>query len=595
MRQAQPQEKPVSVENSSPIHGVVKETDVQVRMRDGTVLMADVYRPDSSGEFPALIERTPYSKSESSETKFGAGEFYASRGYVCVIQDVRGRFASEGDFYPFRDDGGGVRQDGYDTVEWAAEQSWSNGKIGTIGGSYSGATQYRMHAASPPHLVTQFVRQTSADYSNEWVYRNGVLELGFNLSWATRHAETHARKWAKPGEADRLEKLLEAVTEKLPEAMHQLPLQRADALSEIAPWWRDWLDNPNSGPYWDELNVSPHFKKVTVPVYHLGGWYDGFLKGTLDSYTGMREQARTEAARSGQRLAVGPWVHAPDAADTTVNGETDFGESAAIGFFETRLEWFDHWLKGVDTGLRDRPPVKLFTMGVNRWREFGNWPPPEARMTPIYLSGTKADACRSLNDGSLSREKPDEQQTDSYEYDPANPVPTLGGSHLGSAEFGTPNGQRDQRPNHGRVLTYTDNVLERDLDVTGNVTAVLYASSSAPDTDWVVKLVDVHPDGRAMLVCDGVLRARYRNSRERPELLEGGIERYEIDLWGTSHVFRGGHRVQVIVTSSDFPRWDRNMNTGGVNAEEAAGVVAKNTVHHDSGHPSHLLLPVIGG
>ena len=330
-----------------------------------------------------------------------------------------------------------------------------------------------------------------------------------------------------------------------------------------------------------------------MPVAHLGGWYDGFLRGTLANFRGMRANAATESAREGQLLIVGPWVHAPDAADMRGCGDTDFGPEAPIGFMRTRLEWFDYWLKGIENGLMDRPSVRLFAMGLNRWRTFDEWPPQGAKVTPLYLSGSPGNSCRSLNDGSLQSVTPGSEQPDSYEYDPVNPVPTLGGAHLSNAESGAPSGHVDQRANHSRVLTYTGPVLEHDLDVTGEVKAVLFAKSSTPDTDWIFKLVDVQPDGKAMLVCDGVIRARYRNSRQKPEQLTGGVERYEIDLWGTSCVFKRGHRVQVIVTSSDFPRWDRNMNTGGVNAEDSKGQVALNTVFHDEDHPSHILLPVM--
>ncbi len=569
------------------------ERDVPVKMRDGTVLAADVYRPDSAGEFPVLIERTPYSKAESSETKFGAGEYYSSRGYACVFQDVRGRFGSGGDFYPFKDDGGGGNRDGYDTVEWAAEQTWSNGKVGMIGGSYSGATQYRVHADSPPHLAAQFVRQSSSDYSNEWVYRNGVFELGFNMSWATRHTATNVRKWSKPEHADSNEDRINRMVAGLQSEFERLPLKRVGVVADLAPWWTDWLDHPESGSYWDEFNISPHWNKVEVPVAHLGGWYDGFLRGTLQNFAGMVANAKTELARKEQHLIVGPWVHAPDAADLATCGEADFGPEAPIGFMQTRLEWFDYWLKGIENGLLDRPPVRLFAMGGNRWRTFDEWPPRGATPAPFYLRAARANACRSLNDGSLTTGPASQEPPDSYEYDPANPVPTQGGAHLGSAADGAPNGQMDQRPIHDRVLSYTGPVLEHELDVTGEVTAILFAKSSAPDTDWIVKLIDVHPDGRAMLVCDGVIRARYRRSREAPELLNGDVEKYEIDLWGTSYIFKRGHRVQVVVTSSDFPRWDRNMNTGGINAQESKSNVAFNSVFHDAEHPSHILLPLM--
>jgi putative CocE/NonD family hydrolase len=287
-----------------------------------------------------------------------------------VIQDVRGRFASEGDFYPFKPDGDGEQKDGYDTVEWAASQPWSNGKIGTIGGSYSGATQYRMLLSRPPHLVAQFIRQSSSDYSNEWVYRNGALELAFGLSWATRHLATQAYKWAGTESGARNKELADAAANRLASAMNDLPLGQNSIVTELFPWWRDWLDNPDSGPYWDEFNIAPHYERVNVPAHHLGSWYDGFLRGTLENFTGMKASAETEHARAGQRLTVGPWVHGPDAPDSTSCGEMDFGPDAAIEFMETRLEWFDQWLKGFDTGLLERPPVRLFAMGINRWRKF---------------------------------------------------------------------------------------------------------------------------------------------------------------------------------------------------------------------------------
>ena len=575
---------------SRPEFAVTVERDLPVKMRDGTVLRADVHRPDQADRFPVLVERTPYNKIESSETRFGAAEFYASRGYACVFQDVRGRYASDGEFYPFRDDGDGVNQDGYDTVEWAAEQPWSNGNVGTIGGSYSGATQYRMLATRPPHLRAQFVRQSAANYAQEWVYRSGAFELGFNMSWAVRHTASHARRLAENGNQDQAEALLAEAVRNLPALMARLPVSPVKELKTYYPWFEDWLGHPDDGEYWDEWNNVLRHSRVNVPVYHLGGWFDGFLKGTLDNFNGMRANASSDEVRTAQRLTVGPWVHAPNAADLTSCGEVEFGEAAAIGFFETRLRWFDHWLKGIDTGLLEEPPVRLFTMGTDQWRSFDEWPPLQAAMTPLYFRSEKSRSAGSLNDCSLSWSRPlAAEAPDQYEYDPLDPVPTTGGGHLGEQ-----NGPRDQRRIESMVLSYTTPALEHPLDVTGPVMAILYAKTSAKDTDWIVKLSDVHPDGRSMLVCDGVIRARYRKSRRKPELLDGNTEKYEIDLWGTSHVFKRGHRVRVLVTSSDFPRWDRNMNTGGFNAREGSGVTALNTIFHDPQHPSHVLLPVIG-
>jgi putative CocE/NonD family hydrolase len=404
-----------------------------------------------------------------------------------------------------------------------------------------------------------------------------------------RHTGTNARKWAAKGKENAAQKMMEGAVARIPELFRQLPLNPVKEMKDLSPWFADWLDHPDDSEYWDQWNIAQRHGKVVTPVYHLGGWFDGFLRGTIENYSGMRANAASELARNSQRLTIGPWVHAPNAADLSSCGEVEFGPDAPIGFFQTRLEWFDYWLKGVKNGLMDRPPVRLFAMGINKWREFGEWPPAGARITPMYLSGAKSSSVKSINDGSLSRQQPSGDETpDSYEYDPMRPVPTTGGAHLGEQ-----NGPRDQRPIEAQVLSYTTSPLDRDLDVTGAVKAILYAKSSAKDTDWIVKITDVHPDGKSMLVCDGILRARYRKSRRKPELLNGQVGKYEIDLWGTSHVFRKGHRVRVLITSSDFPRWDRNMNTGGDNAREAKGVTALNTVYHDGSHPSHILLPVL--
>lgn len=571
---------------SRPDYAITVERNVPVVMRDGTRLMTDVHRPKASGRFPVILERTPYDKTQSSETRMGAAEFYASRGYVAVFQDVRGRWASEGTFYPFRDDGAGVNRDGYDTVEWCAAQPWSDGKVGTIGGSYSGATQYRMLAARPPHLVCQFVRQSSSDYHNEWVYRSGALELAFNLSWTLRNTANHADRLA-PGDRAARERIEKAAQE-LDSWMGHLPLNPMPPMDGLYKWFNDWLDHPDDGPYWHEFNIARKHHEVDTPVYHLGSWFDGFLRGSLENYSGIRKRARSEKARASQRLIVGPWVHGPDSINKSLVGEVEFGPEAAHVLNDMRLPWFDHWLKGVENGVMDTPPVRLFTMGADRWRYADDWPPPEASYTPFYLHAGKSGAAAQPG-GALSQAAPvGVEQPDSYVYDPLDPVPSLGGGHLGAK-----NGPYDQRPVEGRVLTYTSEPLDRDTEVSGPVKAVLYALSSAKDTDWVVRVTDVHPDGASILVCDGILRARYRNSRSNPEPLTGNIEKYEVDLWGTSCLFRKGHRIRVAVTSSGFPRWDRNMNTGRDNSREASGVAAVNKVFHDSVHPSHVILPVI--
>ncbi|MEX0760873.1 MAG: CocE/NonD family hydrolase, partial [Dehalococcoidia bacterium] len=456
--------------------------------------------------------------------------------------------------------------------------------------SYSGATQYRMLAARPPHLVAQYARQSASDYHNEWVYRSGAFELGFNLMWTVKHNATNAHRLAHPDQVDARKGILDRAMAELDTWMEHMPLNPLPLVEDLSPWYSHWLDHPDDGPYWWQWNIAHRHHDVDTPVFHLGGWFDGFLRGTIENYRGMRKLARSERARTGQKMAIGPWVHGPDAVDSSSCGEVDFGPEAVLGVMQARLEWFDYWLKGIDTGVLESPNVRLFTMGANRWRDADAWPPPGVTYTPYYFHEGTSGSARSLNDGVLNQSQPEPaEHPDSYVYDPREPVRSLGGGHLGS-----PNGPHDQRPVEERVLTYTTAPLERDIEVTGPVKAVLHALSSARDTDWVVRLTDVHPDGISMQVCDGILRARYRHSRSEPQPLDGRIEVYEVDLWATSHLFKKGHRLRVAVASSSFPRWDRNMNTGGDNNREATGVTALNTIFHDSMRPSHILLPVMG-
>ncbi|RMF84190.1 MAG: CocE/NonD family hydrolase [Nitrospinota bacterium] len=576
---------------SAPEYEITVEKDVTIPMRDGTRLKADIYRPQSSGKFPVLLERTPYSKENSSEVQVGAPEYFARRGYVVVIQDVRGRYASEGEFYPFRDDGWGPNRDGYDTVEWAASQPWSSGAVGTIGGSYSGATQYRLAPTRPPHLRAMFVRESSSDYHEEWVYRGGALELGFVLHWALNHI-TLKNLPRLVGEEDlpawrgRLERGLLEI-----ESWYQhLPLSPFPLIEGLSDWYHDWLAHPDDGPYWWQWNIALKHQEIDVPIYHLGGWFDIFQRGTIVNFQGIRQRGRTLQTRQAQKLIMGPWIHGPANVSVSQVGEVDFGPEAAIDFNGLRLRWFDYWLKGRDTGIMEEPPVRYFVMGKNRWQEAEDWPPPGIRYLPYYFRQEPSGSIDSLNDGSLSLTPPaGAERPDSYLYDPARPIPNRGGATLY-----IPGGPYDQRAIDELCVTYTTAPLAEDIEIAGPVTATLYALSTARDTDWVVRLSDVFPDGRSLLVTDGILRARYRESRARPALLTPGqVYRFVIDLWHTSYRFPAGHRIRVAVTSSNFPRWDRNLNTGGPFGREVQGEVALQTIFHDMKYPSHLLLPVL--
>jgi len=575
---------------SSPVYDVTVERNLVATMRDGTKLAADVYRPKARGRFPAVIERTPYNKEDSSETKLGAGEFFASRGYLAVFQDVRGRYASEGEWYPFRDDGWGKNRDGYDTVEWTTGLPWCSGKVGMIGGSYSGATQYLLAPSRPPHLTCMFARESSSDYHREWAYRGGAFELGFNLWWALRHTADDGERLATTPEKRRTLRALEQAVEELEQWYEHLPLKPMPPLEGLQEWYDDWLAHPADGPYWWQWNVAHQHQLVDVPIYHLGAWFDIFLRGTLENFMGILEHAESAKVRAAQKMTIGPWVHGPDFADERVVGEVDFGPQAPLGFFEARMPWFDYWLKGVETGIMDAAPVRLFVMGRDRWRDVDGWPVPGTRYVKWHMRDGTSGSARSVNDGRLTETPPGmDEDPDSYLYDPRDPVRGIGGNTLGLA-----GGPYDQRPVEERSLTYTSEPMERDLEVTGPVRCVIHGLSSAKDTDWVVRLCDVSPDGFSRPVCDGILRARYRNSLRHPEPLDGRVTRCEVDLWATSNMFAKGHRIRVAVTSSCFPRWDRNMNTGGDNAAESEGVAAVNTVFHDAFRPSHIVLPVVG-
>jgi putative CocE/NonD family hydrolase len=575
---------------SQPEFETTFEQDVEVPMRDGAILRADMTKPDGPGPFPTLIERTPYGKGGGSENSVRAPEFFARRGYAVLIQDVRGRFTSDGDFYPFRDDGAGVLRDGYDTVEWAATQDWCDGNVGMIGGSYSGATQYRAAMSRPPHLRAQFVRESSADYYREWVYRDGAHEHGFSLYWARVVTNQNLARLVPAQDLEQQQSMFKTIGDDIDDWYERLPLAPCPFLEGLADWHNDFLAHPQDGPYWWELAVDRYHDQIETPIYHLGGWFDIFLAGTLKNYTGLRQRARTEAARRAQKLIIGPWIHGSSNTNVTKAGDIDFGPDAARDINELRLPWFDHLLKGQQTGILDEPPVQIFVMGRNQWRAEQDWPLPDTQYCKYYLHDGTSGSVDSLADGTLSANPPSgSEHPDSFEYDPDHPVASIGGNTLG-----IPGGAVDHREIDERCLTYTSAPLETELEVTGPVKAVLYAMSSAPDTDWVVRLEDVDGDGFSRNVCDGILRARYRNSYEHPEPLEPGkIYRFEIDLWATSNAFLPGHRLRVAITSSCFPRFDRNLNTGGPIHREAKGLIAINTVLHDQERPSHIVLPVI--
>jgi putative CocE/NonD family hydrolase len=582
-------------QGNRPQYRVLVETDVPMQARDGVTLRADVYRPEASGRFPVLLSRLPYNKSLRQRP--GDIDYFVERGYVVIMQDTRGRFASDGaEYYPVIWEA----QDGYDAVEWAAGQSWSDGNVGTMGQSYLGATQYLLAPTRPPHLKASFPVSAAADFHQCWVYHTGgAFELGWQIPYAILMArDSIARQDLTNTLLPTLEReLLAAQTpfaQPLSEAAYRrLPLMDwADLLRPVARYLTDYLRHPEDGPYWWSINLERQHSNISVPMYHVTSWYDIFLRGGLAQFCGLREQAMTAAARTHQKLLVGPWAHLfPYTAPTSRGtGDIDFGEQARIQLHDTQLRWFDFWLKGRNTGILEEPPVTIFVMGDNVWRHEDAWPLTRTRYTPYYLH-SQGSANSLRGDGGLSPVAPGAEPPDRFVYDPDNPVPTCGGNTLI-----IPMGVQDQRQVEERqdVLVYTSEPLTTALEVTGPLSVQLYAASSAPDTDFTAKLADVRPDGYAQNLADGILRARYRESRLLPTLLTPGqVYKLSIDLWATSHVFLPGHRLRLDISSSNFPRFDRNLNTGEDQATSSRYQTAVQTIFHDQQRPSHILLPVI--
>ena len=573
---------------------ITLETNLAVPMRDGTVLYADLYRPEGPGPFPTLMQRTPYDKT-TLRSMANLDPLKAARnGFAVLIQDTRGRYASEGEFYAFRDE----INDGYDSVEWAAAQPWSTGKVGMYGASYVGATQWLATLAAPPHLAAIAPNVTASNYHEGWTYQGGAFELGFNASWTLAQltlANFRNISAAKNVPQERRLELIKAV-DSMERSFDFLPVNELpDLKGGLADYYYDWLAHPSYDDYWEGLCIEENHSRIGVPALNIGGWYDIFLGGTIRNYLGMRDKGASPEAKNGQRLVIGPWQHG--ARGATVAGSHYFGLAAdamALDMDGIHLRWFDHWLKGLDTGLMDEPPVKIFVMGDNAWRDEQEWPLARAQAVDYYFhSQGKANSLHG--DGSLSPQPPSQEPADVYLYNPGDPVPTRGGPLCCNPYFAA-NGAFDQREVEARpdVLVYTTPPLKRDVEVTGPVTVSLWAASSQPDTDFTAKLVDVCEDGCARNLTDGIIRARYRESASNPSLLEPGkAYLYTIDLWATSNVFPAGHRIRVEVSSSNFPRFDRNTNTGGAIAEDAGFKPALQTVLHDPQHPSHITLPLV--
>ena len=557
-------------------HGPVIERDVVVKMRDGVTLRADVYHPRADGRFPVLLTRTPYDKSNSLDVCMRA----VAAGYACVAEDCRGRWASEGEWYPFKHES----EDGYDTVEWFAHQPYSTGMIGMWGASYVGATQLLAALAHPPHLAGLFAVVTASNYHENWTYQGGAFQQWFAEEWTSELSEDTLRRRVPGGEHP-----LEWANV-LPLADY--PVINAPDAKDLAPYFQDWLAHSEYDDYWRQWAIDADYSRINVPVFHVGGWYDIFLGGTLRNYLGIKAGGGNLFTRENQRLLIEVGGHA--GAGRKV-GDVDFGPNADWNETGLMLRWYDFLLKGSHNGVATEKPVRVFTMGPNQWRDFVDWPPPGAQPQRFFLHST-GKANSSAGDGALIQTLPAAESSDHYVYDPANPVPTRGGPLCCNKDL-LATGPQDQTDIERRndILIYTTEPLAEAMNATGPVSAELYVQSSAEDTDFTSKLVDLWPNGFEQNITEGILRMRYRNSTVHAEKIQPGqTYKIRIDMWATSNVFAAGHCIRLEVSSSNFPRFDRNLNTGETAIAHATRkVVATNTLLHDAAHPSALVLTVL--
>jgi putative CocE/NonD family hydrolase len=550
-------------------HYVNMLLDVKVPLRDGVNLSADVYLPTATGAFCTILIRTPYSNNVPELIE--KGRRLANHGYACVIQDTRGRWDSEGDYYPFTTEA----EDGFDTQEWIGRQPWSNGKIGMAGGSYLGCVQWLSAPLGSRFLRCIAPRVMCNDYFSDLLYPGGAFQLNVAVTWGMR---TRARTAQSIDFHD------------WTEAFHALPLiDMAKMAGDDVQFWRDWIEHPTDDEYWGRINVDHRFHDIGVPVLEMGGWYDLYASASFKNWMGMRSRGKTPEARSG-KLIIGPWPHR--LSQCTCTGDIDFGARSMVDLEAMELRWFDHWLKGIDNGIMKEPPLRLFIMGANAWRDEHEWPLARTEWQEWFLH-SDGNAATATGTGSLSRQPPGDEPPDAFVYDPRHPVQTVGGNNCCSPHI-VPWGPYDQRPVEMRadVLCYTSSPMEADTEFTGPIKVVLHAASDAPDTDWTAKLVDVAPSGYARNLCDGIIRARYRESRTTPTLIEPGkVYEYMIDVGVTGNVFRKGHRLRLEISSSNFPRFDRNPNTGHAFGRDSELRPARQAVFHSSQYPSRLILP----
>jgi putative CocE/NonD family hydrolase len=539
--------------------------NVPVPLRDGTILAADVYLPAETGRYPVLIDRTPYGKAGGK----GEGVYFAPHGYAVVIQDTRGRYDSDGDWCAFTHEA----DDGQDTIAWAARQPWSNGKVVTMGASYNAMDQWLAATRDNPALAAMITGFCPSDLYGTTIYPGGAFKLGM-MAWAIQTGR-HT---------------LLGVTAFLhwPDLLGHLPV--SVALEEAGfnqPFYNDWIDHPSHDEYWRAMGWEGVPRNLNVPVFLYGGWYDLFQKGTMEDFLEIEHGANV-ATRSAERLVWGPWGHGMYG---PVIGDMDFGKQIVVDLQPRELRWLDHYVRGVENGAERDARVDMFVLGRNAWEQMPDWP-PSATQRVSYFMNSHGHANTLHGDGVLELTPPQEETRDQFTYDPANPAPTHGGGYSPRLVPGIW-GVRDQRPVEERsdVLVYTSPPFPHDMEAAGPVTVHLFASSDARDTDWTAKVLDVAPSGYAMNLTDAILRARYRHSFEHSELLTPGeVYEFKIDGGYTDNVFLKGHCLRLEISSSSFPAFSRNTNTGNQPEKDAQFKVAHQTIVHGPGRASYLEL-----
>ena len=585
------------------------DKNMMVPMRDGIRLATDVWHPTSTSSGPVILIRTPYSKDAPAIWAFGGGPNYFAlldSGYRLVWQDCRGTFNSEGKFRPWSDE----RNDGEDTLAWIAAQSWCDGNIGVTGPSYLGQTCWAAAASGSPHLRCIAPSVPSTDSHRAGWYQGGALSLSAVLFWgymtglsdAKRRVATEA-SLAASGKASDTDNsavadlmTLGAAWLTYEQQLRRLPSGDHPELDKFQ-FWRDVVDHPDYDEMWIERAPTESLDKVKVPVLTVTGWFDHCTGETLRVFEAMKQRAGSQIAREQQRIIIGPWEHGAYEGSYPARQFGPMANAAAIEVHTTYQRFFDRWLRGKTDALEGVAPVRIFVMGADQWRDEQDWPLPDTVYTEFFLNSS-SPANSASGGGQLSTQRAQAHREDVYLYDPHRPVPTAGGPHSPAAPAMGQSGPTDQRAVEARddVLCYTTPVLDKAVEVTGKISLIVHFSSSAKDTDVCAKLVDVFPDGRVIYLTDGILRCRYRNSLHKPELMEPGkIYEMTVDLWATANVFLPGHRIRLEITSSNFPRFDRNTNTGGIIARESETdfITAVNRVHHGGKHASRLVLPLI--